>query len=135
MTLPQIHVNILKQFHKHVSAFVQSPSLRLVSKDKYFCTSTFMNESTLPCDEHDGIDLWRKYADIKRYVINQITPHYNKCLDKDGLIPSKKSKEEVLLKTHELLFKSGQDTAKTNSKNPRGYVMKDFTSDWYSSSS
>ena len=89
-----------------------------------------MNESTLPCDEHDGIDLWRKYADMKRYVINQITPRYNKCLGKDGLIPPGKSKEEVLLMTRELLFKSEQDTVKTKSKNPR-----DFTPDWYSSSS
>ena len=52
-------------------------------------------------------------------MINQITPHYNKRLGKDGLIPSAKSKEEVLLKTRDLLFKSEQDTAKTKTKNPR----------------
>ena len=48
-----------------------------------------MNDSTSLDDEHDGISLWRKYADIKRYVINQITPFYVKCLGKDGLIPSR----------------------------------------------
>lgn len=131
MTLPQIHVRIMKQFHEHISSFIQPPSLRLVSKDKYFRTCKFMNDTSLPDDEHDGISLWRKFADIKRYVINQITPIYLKCLGKDGLIPSGKSKEEILLKTRQLLFQSEQDTAKSKSKNPRGYVMKDFTADWY----
>ena len=118
MTLPQIHVRVMKQFHEHISSFIQPPSLRLVSKDKYFRTCKFMNDASLPDDEHDGISLWRKFADIKRYVIYQITPIYVKCLGKDGLIPSGKSKEEILLKTRQLLFQSE-------------HVMKDFTTDWY----
>lgn len=71
-----------------------------------------MNHSVEVDDEHTGISLWRKCADIKKYVTNSITPFYFKCLGKDGLIPSGKSKEEILLKTWELLFKSEQDAAK-----------------------
>lgn len=131
MTLPQIHVQIMKQFHEHISSFVQPPILRHLSKDKYFRTCKFMNESVTPTDEHDGMSLWRKFADIKKYIINQLTPCYFKCLGKDGLIPSGKSKEEILLRTRELIFKNEQETAKAKSKNPRGYAVKDFTPDWY----
>ena len=88
-----------------------------------------MNHSVEVDDEHTGISLWRKYADIKKYVTNTITPFY--FLGKDGLIPSGKSKEEILLKTRELLFMSEQDAAKNCSKNPRGYVVKEFSPDWY----
>jgi hypothetical protein len=90
-----------------------------------------MNPSVEVDDEHTGISLWRKYADIKKYVTNSITPFYFKCLGKDGLIPSGKSKEEILYKTRELLFKSEQEAAKSRSKNPRGYVVKEFSPDWY----
>ena len=127
MSPPQIHVRIMKQFHEHISSFIQPPSLRLI----HLRTCKFMNDTTSPDDEHDGISLWRKYADIKRCVINQINPFYVKCLGKDGLIPCGKSKEEILLKKRQLLFQSDEDTAKTKSKNPRVYVMKDFTKDWY----
>ena len=82
-------------------------------------------------DENNGISLWRKYADTKKYVTNSITPFYFKCLGKDDMIPSGKSKEEILLKTRELLFKSEQDAAKNRSKNLRGYVVKEFSPDWY----
>ena len=39
-----------------------------------------MNHSVEVDDEHTGISLWRKYADIKKYVTNSITPFYFKCL-------------------------------------------------------
>jgi hypothetical protein len=72
-----------------------------------------MADTVQSCDEHTGMSLWRKYADIKKYIVNQITPFYFKCHGKDGLLPSGISKEEVLLKTRQLLFKSEQETAKS----------------------
>ena len=131
MSLGQIQDKMMTQMHSHVSSFIQPASIRLLSKDKYLRTCKFMNHSVEVDDEHTGISLWRKCADIKKYVTNGITPFYFKCLGKDGLIPSGKSKEEILLKTRELLFKSEQDAAKNRSKNPRGYVVKEFSPDWY----
>ena len=131
MTSAQIHVKMMKQFHDHVSAFVQSPATRLLSKDKYFRTCKFMNDSVTTVDEHDGMSLWRKFGDIKKYILNSLTPCYSKCLGKDGRIPSGKSKEEILVKTRELLFRNEQEAAKAKSKNPRGYTIKEFSPDWY----
>lgn len=131
MSLAQIQDKMMKQMHDHVAQFSQPSFIRLLSKDKYFRTCKFMLNSVDPEDEHTGQSLWRKYADIKKYVINSITPFYHKCLGKDGLIPSGKSKEEILLKTRELLFKSEQEAAKARSKNPRGYVIKEFSPDWF----
>ena len=42
MTSAQIHVKMMKQFHDHVSAFVQSPAIRLLSKDKYYLIELFI---------------------------------------------------------------------------------------------
>ena len=131
MSLGQIQDKIMTQMHSHESFFIQPSSIRLLSKDKYLRTCKYMNATVDADDRHNGISLWRKYADIKKYVTNGITPFYFKCLGKDGLIPSGKFKEEILLKTRELLFKSEQDAAKNRSKNPRGYVVKEFSPDWY----
>ena len=39
--------------------------------------------------------------------------------------------DEVLLKTRQILFEEGQQAAAAKSKNPKGYISREFTSTWF----
>ena len=131
MTIEQIHDRMLTQFHAHVANWNPVNSLRNVSKDKFFRTCKHLADDVPKTDEHSGQSLWRKYAEIKKYVVNQITPIYAKLLGPDGKLASGISMEEVLFKTRENLFKAEQKLAALKSKSQKGFVAKDFYPSWY----
>ena len=59
-------------------------------KSKGFSSSLTKEE-----DLHSGESLWRKFRDIKSFVVNEISHAYSKCMPP----PSGVSIEEVLIKT------------------------------------
>ena len=118
-----IFAKMLEQFDYHVKRVKLPQGL---AKNTYYRTSRHLDETVTEKEIHDGQSLWRKFSAIKKFVNNQITPHYVKLFGPDGLPPSGMNKETILPKTKEALYKAKQLAAKNRSKHPPSFKMKLF---------
>lgn len=131
MGIEQIQDKMLEQFHLYVGKWNPPANLKHIPKTRFFRTNKQLADHAAKSDEHTGMTLWRKYAEIKKYIVNQITPIYAKQMGKDGHLPSGISREEVLLVTREKLFAAEQKLAALKSRSQKGYVPKTWFPSWY----
>jgi hypothetical protein len=122
---------MMRQFRHHVKSYKLPPNLTGTSKERLFKTANHLIEKAALKDMHTGMSLWRKYGQIKKYIVNVITPLMKKNLGPDGLLPSGRSMENVLLSTRQHLYEKEQLISKQKSKNPSAYVIKPFKVTWY----
>lgn len=124
-----IDIAMFDQFTNHVNItrhnFADAPL------DTFLRSSRHLDATCTDKDYHTGSTLWRKFAAIKKYVNNNITPIYVKLLGPDGKPPSGHTKENVLLKTRRNLFLSEQEESKSRSKNPLTFKAKPFSPLWF----
>jgi hypothetical protein len=77
--------------------------------------------------EHDGASLWRKFKDIKKVVLNYLTPKWSKIL-KNGIYPSGMNKDDVLLAIRKEYFNEIESQAsKTPSSSTHLRVIRGRT--------
>jgi hypothetical protein len=87
-------------------------------KERLFKTANHLIEKATLKDMHTGMSLWRKYGQIKKYIVNVITPLMNKNLGPHGLLPSGRSMENVLFSTRQHFYEKEQLISKQRSKIP-----------------
>lgn len=131
MSAEQINDAMMRQYKHHVESYKLPPNLSGMPKERLFRTANHLMEKAAPKDMHTGMSLWRKYGQIKKYIVNIITPVMNKNLGPDGLLPSGRSMENVLFMTRQHLYEKEQLISKQKSKNPSAYVIKPFKVSWY----
>lgn len=131
MSAEQIYDNMSTQYKCHVENYKLPQHLGNMPKERLFRTQKHLHKTVSNKDMHTGMSLWRKFAQIKKYVINVITSLYVKNLGPDGLLPSGSNKDNVLFKTRQHLFEAEQLISKSKSKNPALYKMKEFDVQWY----
>jgi hypothetical protein len=131
MSSDKIHDNMLIQYKYHVESYKLPPNLSSMPKERLFRTNKHLAKDVTNKDMHSGVSLWRKYGQIKKYVLNSITPIYMKNLGPDGQLPSGCNKENVLFITRQHLFEAEQLVSKGKSKTPANYKMKPFDINWY----
>jgi hypothetical protein len=78
----------MTQFKHHVENYKLPANLAKFPRNNFFRTTKHLAESVSVNDIHTGLSLWRKFASLKKYVNNIITPIYLKNLGPDDLIPS-----------------------------------------------
>jgi hypothetical protein len=100
-------------------------------QDTFLRSSRHLDPTCSDKDYHTGSTLWRKYAAIRKYVNNNITPIFVKFLGPDGKPPSGHTRENILLKTRRKLYEVEQQEAKLRSKNPAAYKIKPFSPSWF----
>ena len=81
-------------------------------------------------DMHTGASVWRKYNEIRRVVINEISYVYSRNLP-GGQPPSGKSYDEILLQVRKELFDNAEAKTARESKSKTGYTKKVFSILWY----
>ena len=81
-------------------------------------------------DMHTGASVWRKYNEIRRFVINEISYVYSRMLPR-GMPPSGKSYDEILLAVRKELFANGEAKTARESKSKTGYTIKNFSPMWF----
>ena len=81
-------------------------------------------------DMHTGASVWRKYNEIRRVVINEISYVYSRNLP-GGQPPSGKSYDEILLQVRKELFDNAEAKTVRESKSKTGYTKKVFSILWY----
>jgi hypothetical protein len=118
MSAEQINDAMMRQYKHHVESYNLPPNLSGMPKERLFRTANHLIEKAAPKDMHTGMSLWRKYGQIKKYIVNIITPVMNKNLGPDGLLPSGRSMENVLFMTRQHLYEKEQLISKQKSKNP-----------------
>ena len=79
---------------------------------------------------HTGSSIWRKYNEIRRYVINDISFAYSRKMP-GGQPPSGKSYEEILTQVRKELFDQSEQRSVRDSKAVKGYTPKEFNNTWY----
>lgn len=117
MSAEQIHENIMTQFKHHIENYKLPQSLTNMQRNNFFRTTKHLAESVTENDIHTGTSLWRKFATIKRYVNNIITPIYIKNLGPSGLPPSGCSHADILSLTRQHIWESEELGRKEKSKN------------------
>jgi hypothetical protein len=128
MSGKEIDAAMMTQFLCHVANASHVPG---APKDAFLRSTRHLDATVSDKDMHNGTTLWRKFAAIKKYVNNQITPLYVKNLGPDGKPPSGHTKEQVILKTRRQLYDLEQEEAKSRSKNPAAFKKKPFYASWY----
>ena len=78
MSADQIHEHMLTQYRHHVEKYRLPPHLEKMPKDRFFRTKKHLQSTVTEKDLHTGMSLRRKIALIKKYIVNVITPIYNK---------------------------------------------------------
>jgi hypothetical protein len=104
MSAEQIYEAMMRQFKHHVESYKLPPNLTGMPKERLFKTANHLIEKATLKDTHTGMSLWRKYGQIKKYIVNVIKPLMNKNLGPDGLLPSGRSMENVLFSTRQHLY-------------------------------
>ena len=79
---------------------------------------------------HTGVTVWRKYNEIRRFVINEISFIYSRKLPR-GQPPSGKIYDEILIQVREELFDNAEAKTARESKSKTGYTVKNFSILWY----
>ena len=131
MSADQIHEHMLTQYRHHVEKYRLPPHLVKMSKDRLFRTNKHLHSTVTEKDLRTGMSLWRKFASIKKYIVNVITPIYNKNLGSDSKLPSGFNMDSILFKTRQHLYEAEQLKSKEKSKNPAAFKMTDFKVTWY----
>ena len=75
---------------------------------------------------HTGASVWRKYNEIWRVVINEISYVYSRNLP-GGQPPSGKSYDEIFLQVRKELFDIAEAKTARESKSKTGYTKKVFS--------
>ena len=127
MPKTDLELEILTQYKKKVIAFKPPPNLIGLTAEQLMRTKNILSSSqSTESDTHDGESLWRKWGDIRRIVVSQITEEYLKQLARSGFSP-----EETLKNTRKALFESQEDRLQESSKSRGGYKKKQYHVDWY----
>jgi hypothetical protein len=130
MSSERLDEHIMTQFKHHVENYKLPANLAKFPRNNFFRTTKHLAESVSVNDIHTGLSLWRKFASLKKYVNNVITPIYLKNLGPDGLIPSGRNHENILSQTRQHLWESEELVRKQNSKK-KTYELREFRMSWY----
>ena len=90
----------------------------------------FESPVTTKDNTHDGESLMRKAAEFKRYIANDLSGAWARCLPSGGQLPSGKTKADIQLATLKLLWVESENNKKINSKSLKGYVIQDYNPLW-----
>jgi hypothetical protein len=136
MPIEQLWENILLQFRSHVAKFSFVGHLGGLKRGILFRRTKHLNDERdiIPIDDiHNGMTLWRKYGEIKRYIQGTISSSWDSLLGPDGNLPSGKNMEDMLLETRKLSFKKEEESKAKKSTKKGGYVMQEFCKvpNWY----
>lgn len=132
MSGEQIHEQILTQFKHHVTNYKLPSNMTNMPRDRLFRTNKHLHATVGEKDLHTGLSLWRKFAVIKKYIVNVITPIYNRNLGYDGKLPSGYNMDNILFRTRQHLFEFEQGKSKEKSKKPAAIQDgRDFKVTWY----
>jgi hypothetical protein len=71
MSAEQIYEAMMRQFKHHVESYKLPPNLTEMPKERLFKTANHLVEKATLKDIHTGMSLWRKYGQIKKYLVNQ----------------------------------------------------------------
>ena len=88
MSAEQIHRNMSTQFRNHVENYRMPNMLAKFPRNNFFRTCKHLTKVVQGKYIHTGVSLWRKFAQIRKYVNNVITPAYAKNLGPNGQLPS-----------------------------------------------
>lgn len=103
MSKEQIEREIFEEFKMACSTAHLPPELEGISRELLLRSKNFVVKVCKPDDYHDGESVWRKFGEIKRVVVNDITNLYMKNLP-GGQLPSGKSKSEMIEQTRKEYF-------------------------------
>ena len=81
-------------------------------------------------DNHDGASLQRRASEFRRVIINEITAAYVKCMPSSGILPSGKTKSDILSMTLRDLWKKEEIRKKEKSKAKNGYEIMPYNEKW-----
>ena len=116
MSAEQIHESILTQFKHHVENYKLPSNLAKMPRIHFFRTTKHLAKSVSDNDIHTGISLWRKFAMIKKYVNNVITPIYVKNLGPTGQLPSGWNHDNVLSLTCQHFWEAEEVVKRRNQR-------------------
>jgi hypothetical protein len=136
MPIEQLWEQILTQRKGHVAKFQFSGHLSVLKKDVMFRRTKHLNDEKdiVPLEDiHNGMTLWRKYGEIKRYLQNTISSCWDSLMGPDGNIPSGKNLDDMLLRTRVLSFMRDEEAKEKKSKKKGGYNKEEFSKypNWY----
>ena len=100
-------------------------TLDILSRRKKFESPVTTKDNT-----HDGESLMRKAAEFKRYIANDLSGAWARCLPSGGQLPSGKTKADIQLATLKLLWVESENNKKINSKSLKGYIIQDYNPLW-----
>ena len=104
MSKPQLESDIFLEFTQAVSKCTIPGNLQGMNSALLLRSNNFLIRSCEPKDLHTGDSLWRKYAEIKRVVVNDFTDLYNSFIP-CGQPPSGLSLEDVVYNTRVAVWK------------------------------
>jgi hypothetical protein len=136
MPIEQLWEQILTQYEGHVAKFQFSGHLSGLKKEVMFRRTKHLNDekNIVPLEYfHNGMTLWRKYGEIKRYLQNTISSSWDSLMGPDGNIPSGKNLDDMLLRTRELSFMRDEESKEKRSNKKGGYSKEEFAKhpNWY----
>lgn len=129
MPIEQLWEQILTQYKGHVAKFQFSGHLSGLKKEVMFRRTKHLNDEKdiVPLEDiHNGMTLWRKYGEIKRYLQNTISSSWDSLMGPDGNIPSGKNLDDMLLRTREISFMRDEESKEKRSKKKGGYSKEEF---------